>query len=161
TADTAQFTADAPMSVQRFNHTATLLTDGRVLVAGGTTTLNQPTKDSLIYDPAQNTFAVTGGKLLSARTAHAASLLPSGDVLVTAGLVVAGFAYQPGEIWSASTNAFTPLSAVGEQASQMTAGRAFHTSTTLASGDVLVTGGVNASNGSIVTWDTAEIYQAS
>jgi hypothetical protein len=81
------FTAAGTMVAARYNHTATLLNDGTVLLAGGfglqgvDTAL---TAAAEVYDPASGNFTVTGS-LVIARTRHAATLLPDGRVLATGG----------------------------------------------------------------------------
>src|SRR6476646_1857005 len=66
------------MSSARFSHTATLLLNGKVLIAGGGTATAE------LYDP--STFRFTGtGSMSIARTAHTAVLLPDGKVLVAGG----------------------------------------------------------------------------
>lgn len=66
----------------RLSHTATLLNDGRVLVAGGHGEgLNASAE---LYDPATGTFRETGS-LSTARYKHTAGLLPDGRVLIAGG----------------------------------------------------------------------------
>src|SRR5262245_17571692 len=65
----------------RYVHTATLLQDGKVLVAGGLGTTGSPLATAELYDPASGTWATTGS-LHVARSAHTATLLPGGKVLV-------------------------------------------------------------------------------
>jgi hypothetical protein len=68
------------LKTARFHHTATLLPDGRVLVAGGEDQKNALASAEL-YDPATGTWSVTGS-LNTARDSHTATLLPNGMVLV-------------------------------------------------------------------------------
>ncbi len=77
---TGVFTAVAPMLSARDGHTATLLPDGKVLVAGG-----HGRASSEIYDPATNTWSSTTGSMSVARINHTASLLRDGSVLVAGG----------------------------------------------------------------------------
>src|SRR5690242_13172824 len=77
------FAATGNMTAARSGHTATLLADGRVLIAGG-----DAAGTAELYDPATGTFASTG-KMTAARAAHTATLLPNGTVLI------AGGAYGP------------------------------------------------------------------
>ena len=58
------------------DHTATLLRDGRVLVAGG--------GSAELYDPASGTWSATAS-MLEVRSGHTATLLPDGRVLVASG----------------------------------------------------------------------------
>ena len=69
-----------PMSVGRFGHTATLLPNGKVLVAGGYIASAE------LYDPASGTWTNTGS-MSTARAGHTATLLPNGKVLVAGGVL--------------------------------------------------------------------------
>ena len=72
------------MKAKRSSHSATLLKDGRVLVAGGGISPN-PLASCEIYDPSINKWSVTAPMNI-AREHHNAVLLPSGKVLVIGGL---------------------------------------------------------------------------
>jgi len=75
------------MSTARNIHSATLLPDGTALVAGGVGGYgsgNPPVASAEIYDPATSEFSATGN-LTSVRYAHTATLLNSGQVLLTGG----------------------------------------------------------------------------
>src|SRR5207253_1261175 len=69
------------MHTASYYHTATLLSDGRVLVAGGDGTNEQLLARAEIYDPSNRNWTVTGS-LRSSRCFHTATLLPNGKVLV-------------------------------------------------------------------------------
>ena len=71
------------MATTRYQHTTTLLSDGRLLVAGGTNN-DGATASAELYDPKTGTFTTTGS-LAGARAAHTATLLMDGSVLVAAG----------------------------------------------------------------------------
>ena len=75
------------LGTARANHTATLLPNGKVLVAGGYYThgfRSDPLRSAELYDPASGTWTDTGS-LVIARSGHTATLLPNGKVLVASG----------------------------------------------------------------------------
>ena len=89
------------LSAARADHTATLLPNGLVLVAGDNEISSQPSASAELYDPALGTWTATGS-LNTARYQHTATLLPNGLVLVAGGLKPAAFfrergTLQPGE----------------------------------------------------------------
>ena len=67
----------------RTRHTAALLADGRVLVAGGW--YGQVIPWAEIFYPASRGWSATG-RLITGRNEHASAILPNGRVLVTGGL---------------------------------------------------------------------------
>jgi len=72
------------LNIFRQKHTATLLPDGRVLVAGGISIYNGVHATVELYDPAARTWSF-GSNLHAARFDHTATLLPEEKVLVAAG----------------------------------------------------------------------------
>jgi N-acetylneuraminic acid mutarotase len=135
---TGSWTATGSMIEARARHTATLLADGRVLVAGGTG--SNAGSDSLataeLYDPATETWTVTG-TMLEARTQQTATLLPDGRVLVAGGNSSSGPQLASAELYDPGTGSWT---ATGKMVSD----RAGHTATLLLDGRVLVLGGSSA-----------------
>ena len=88
------WTPTGSLNGARVWHTATLLPNGQVLVAGGTTNLNSSSASYLssteIYNPINGTWTVTNA-LNTAREDHTATLLPNGKVLIAGGLVLLPF----------------------------------------------------------------------
>jgi N-acetylneuraminic acid mutarotase len=102
---TATWHAAARMSVARYHHVATLLPDGRVLVAGGwafTTNSDKSLATAEIYDPAKNTWKATGS-MATGRARGSITPLPDGRVLVVGGVDTAYRVMATAEIWDPST----------------------------------------------------------
>jgi hypothetical protein len=133
------FTTTGSMSVKRVFHTATLLSNGKVLVTGG------HDASAELYDPTSGAFAVTGSMSVG-RNSHTATLLASGKVLIAGGQSVSG-ALATAELYDPNSGTFA---ATGTMAAQ----RSSHTATLLTNGKVLIAGGSN-STGELAT---AELY---
>ena len=114
----------------RFQHTATPLPDGRVLLAGGFNA--KPLSGAQIFDPFNGRWQ-DAAPMKVARAQHAATLLPDGRVLVVGGISDRK-ALSSAEIYDPSTNIWTP-------APPMPSPRFQHSVVTLRTGHVLVTGG--------------------
>ncbi len=78
------WTFTSSLATGRYHHTATLLADGRVLVAGGTDNGSNILASAEIYDPARGTWS-KAGDLNGKRRYHTATLLPNGQVLAAGG----------------------------------------------------------------------------
>ena len=105
------FTLTSSPNIARAYHTATLLPNGQVLIAGGATLGRSPSPTSSveIYDPVAQTFALAGN-MFAVRYNHAATLMNDGRVLISDGLTVAGsFGSGIGldEIYDPNTGLFT------------------------------------------------------
>src|SRR4029077_11544559 len=98
------FKTTGSMASGRFQHTATLLGDGTVLVAGG-----YQGSTAEIYNPATGTFTLTKGNLSVERFGHSATLLANGKVLITGGTdFVSGQPVATAELFDPATGLFTP-----------------------------------------------------
>lgn len=139
------FTSTGEMSAARVFHTATLLGNGTVLIAGGDDRGGTTYATAQLFDPATGLFTSTGNLAL-ARSAHTATLLGNGKVLLAGGSGTNG-ATATAELFDPATGEFMPTG-------NMTTPRFFHTATPLSDGTVLLAGG-DGGGGS-----TAEIYNA-
>lgn len=126
-------TAGAP-TVITGSHSATLLLDGRVLAAGGSTSSGDSASAKL-YDLGSDSWTNTGS-LTTARTNHTATRLSDGSVLVVGGHV--GGSY-PSDL--NSTERFDPKTNTWSMTAPLATRRVGHTATLLPNGKVLVAGG--------------------
>ena len=143
-------TPAAPMLEPRSGHTATLLSDGKVLIVGGMRRNQDFYRSAELYDPATGKFQPTG-EMSVARVGHAAVLLRSGKVLVLGGWVGQGGA-DTAELYDPATGKFTTIA-------KMTARRGRPSATLLANGDVLIGGGEDH-DGPGARLASAEIFRA-
>jgi WD40 repeat protein len=128
------------MNTGRAAHTATLLSDGKVLIAGGFReegTSEVPIASAEIYDPETNTFSATGD-MNEPRDGHTATLLPDGQVLITGGWNQSGRT-STAELYDPQTGRFS-------YTGNMMAPRQGMTATLLKDGRVLIAGGDSARN---------------
>lgn len=126
----------------RVQHTATLLADGKVLLAGGQADTNDGdgVATAELFDPTTQTFTSLAASMASPRGGHAATLLPSGKVLLVGGFNRgAGTLKSDAELYDPVARTFAALSA---KMLLLTEG---HRATLLPDGKVLITGGA-ASN---------------
>jgi len=162
------FSPTGSMRTPREFHTATLLTDGRVLIAGGYTANRAAAGSSItfasyqtaessssvldsaeVYDPATGTFSRTDS-MSTFRDHHTATLLQDGRVLVVGG---------GGEGYASSTSAdvYDPLTGTFSKTGSMKTGRWLHTATLLQDGRVLILGGRSPKDS---VHSSAELYDA-
>ena len=141
------FAATNPLAVPRVGHTATLLDDGRVLVAGGR---HQPTRGTSqsndqfvteataeIYDSATGAFSAAG-TMLRPRAEHTATKLGDGRVLIAGGYTQRDSG-DPDAV--AEAEIFDPATGTFRETGNMITPRGDHSATLLADGRVLIVGG--------------------
>ncbi len=127
---TGMWKTTGSLNIARSSHTATLLPDGHLLIAGGSNT--NPLTSAELCDTATGTSTATGS-LHTARWGHTATLLPGGKVLVTGGFGETNF-LNSAEVYEPATGLWTV-------AASMHTARYGQTATLLPDGQVLVAGG--------------------
>jgi hypothetical protein len=144
------------MAVARHGHTATLLTDGRVLVAGGCNpSCDSPTAEAELYDPASGTWSATGS-MMTPRATATATRLPDGKVLVAGGRN--GTAVSSAELYDPASGTWAPTGSMSTPRTSHLA--ALLTGGPLA-GKVLVAGGSSLCDGCAPVLASAELYDPS
>jgi hypothetical protein len=121
----------------RTGHTATLLNDGRVLIAGGTDKTGALSTAEL-YNPTNGTFTLTAGHMNEPRSGHTATLLGAADGVQSGYVLIVGVD-GTAELYDPSTETFAPIG--GLLPSMRPSYR--HTASLLNDGTVLVAGGYN------------------
>ncbi|EPX55250.1 kelch domain protein [Cystobacter fuscus DSM 2262] len=151
---TGRWSPTGQLKEGRIMHTATLLPSGKVLVTGGSGALNPagtgfsgiPIASAEVYDPETGQWSTTT-PLDTARYYHTATLLPSGEVLVTGGY---GKTSNPLD----STQVYDPVTGGWNTTAFLGTARFLHAATLLPSGEVLVSGGRNPAG----FFASAEVY---
>ena len=142
-AQSGSFTLTSPMMTARSQHTATLLPNGQVLIAGGAQSTSSGTRllaSTELYDPTTGRFT-PAASMTTTRRGHAATLLPDGRILITGGYGGSdsgwGTALSTAELYDPSSDRFT-------KTGDLLAATGFHTAVLLATGQVLIVGGSGA-----------------
>jgi len=130
----------------RSGHTATLLPDGKVLIAGGMRRNQDFYASAELYDPGTGKFQFTG-EMHERRVGQAAVLLRSGKVLMAGGWVGRG-GTDSAELYDPTAGKFSIIS-------KMTTRRGRPSATLLPNGDVLIAGGEEEDNESLAS---AEVF---
>jgi Galactose oxidase, central domain len=130
------FLTGPKMTASRDKATATLLTNGRVLIVGGGLSSTE------LYDPSPNKFVVTG-EMAESRYGQTATLLADGEVLIAGG-------------GPKQTELYDPRVGKFQLSAKMRGNRIYHTATLLDNGTVLIAGGGPYARSAAVA--TTEIY---
>lgn len=142
----AGFVAVGSMVTARSYHTATLLANGKILVAGGFDRSGASLASAELYDPLTKTFSPTGGNLPNKTAGGTATLLTSGPD--KGKVLVVGGGNSSSEIYDPASNQWSSGGGISGQ-------RSYHTATLLPNGKVLISGGSDSSG---KTTNTALLY---
>ena len=141
-------------SIARNCHTATLLQNGMVLIAGGRNG-NTVLSSAELYDPTTGNFTATGS-LVTSRCGHSATLLQNGTVVIAGGY---NFGNNSSSPTLSSAEIYDPVAGTFSATGSLATSRTDHSVTLLTSGKVLVAGGSSTSDGyTYVTLASAELY---
>ena len=150
---TESFTSTGSMLSARTGFSATLLQDGRVLVAGGFSRfcrglLSCYLSSAELFDPASGTFSSTGSMTMP-RSNATATELNNGMVLIAGG--------QDNSGPLSTLELFDPAKGIFTLAGNMLTPRRLHSAVALSNGDVLLAGG----NGDSSTLASTEVFETS
>ena len=155
------FTVTGSMTAPRSRHTATLLPDGRVLIAGGEV-FPETLSGAELYDPRTGTFSATGN-MTTPRSRHTATLLPDGRVLIAGGwFPTNATALTSAELYDPRSGTFTGTGEMSSPAPKFTIGKwapgSQASATLLQNGKVLLAGSCYATFGCSPVVGAAELY---
>jgi uncharacterized protein (TIGR03437 family) len=146
---TNAWTPTRAMNAGRVLHTVTLLPNGKVLAAGGSSAAFRPRLQGTaeLYDPATDSWMLTG-EMTTPRVTHTTALLADGKVLVTGGST------DGSSTVIAQTELYDPATGQWGAAGNLTTTRVIHSLTLLPNGKVLAAGGSNGTT----PHTSAELY---
>lgn len=139
-------------TARRFEQ-ATVLPDGRILVAGGYGPNTSPLRSAELYDPSTGLFSTTGA-MPRPRAGGVAEVLPDGRVLVAGGVDASGFGDPCSVIYAPAMGTFS----TGPCFNAAFNGLFVPASVRLADGGVLVSGGYTYIGGGQRVAAAAEMY---
>jgi hypothetical protein len=151
------WTRTGDLAAPHSEHTATLLPDGSLLVAGGELVPSDlPQHPSAeLYDPSTGSWTATGN-MVAPTVGHIATLLPDGRVFAAGGDIYRVEANTRGNPLS-SAQLFDPARGTWTATSNMSVPRDTHMAELLTDGTVLVAGGFSAKGGEHLA--SAERYE--
>ncbi len=130
----------------RLYHTEVLLDSGKVLLAGGTNATSQ------LFDPATNTFSLTGAMTHPKRWHAASAKLSDGTVIVAGGYNEAGATLGSIERYDPSTGTWS-------DAGNLLRSREYSVAAQLGNGEVLVVGGGYRQDSAVVTINPSQVAE--
>ncbi len=150
------------MNHGRYNHSATLLEDGRVLVTGGTGDGKTSLSSAEVFDPKEETWTSVPD-MAQPRMRHTATRMDSGRVLIAGGYLGNGYGFPSlfkhfngtGNISHSACELYDPVENAFAPAQPLNTGRFWHRAVKLQDGRVLVIGGLNVTQGAL---SSCEIY---
>lgn len=150
-----------PLPEPRTHHTATLLNDGTVLLAGG---IGQGgvLASARVFQPTTGTYKATPN-MASPRALHSATLLSDGRVLVVGGSPQFTFSHPIGFPLAyanavATTELYDPVANTWSPGPTLPRGLSTHQASPLGDGRVLITGGVENNGVGALPVTTAAAY---
>ncbi len=148
------FAATGSMTTPRTGHTATLLPDGKVLIAGGGSATVE------LYDPSTGTFTPTAA-LTASKFIGSATLLPDGRVLLIEAFRMLTDPSDKMFHYTRNAELYDPSTGTVSATGNLIDGQAGYTATLLTNGNVLITGGSNTESTCCSKAANPELYDPS